>query len=256
MAKKDDDRILAIRQKANEARQQQKRAEVRRKAFLQIGVIVAVLVVVGGIVFAVVAINRASQEVVTPEASATVTVGESTDVPLEVGEGAVRVGSADAPTTVAIYEDFSCPHCQDYEAIIGDTLVELVASGDAAVEYHPINIVTDYGVRAGSVATCVAVHEPESWLGVHSGLFTVHDSSTDAWSYEQFATFLDGQGIGGEELLECVESGRYANWIEQNTREALDSGVTGTPTVYINGEKAETLPTAEELQATVAELAG
>lgn len=245
------DAKLAIRQKANEARVREKKAEARRRALLQGGIIVGVLVVVGAIVFAVVSINRVAQNVTRPEASATVQVGENSAVDFEVAGTAIRVGSADAPVTIALYEDFSCPHCRDYEAAVDVTLQELIAGDRVAVEYHPINIVTGYGTRAGNASTCVAVHAPDRWLPVHSALFAVHEQSTDGWTNEQFATFLDGQGIGGGEITECIESGRYAKWIGQNTRDARDAGVASTPTLFINGERQDALPGPDGLRTAV-----
>ncbi|QEE61050.1 hypothetical protein FVA74_05265 [Salinibacterium sp. dk2585] len=251
---KKDDRTLAIRQKANEARMREKKAEARRRALIQGGIILGVLVVVAAIVIAVVLGNRAAREVAIPENTATISVGETSDIPFQIAGTAVRVGSEEAPVTISLYEDFSCPHCKDYEAAVGQTLQELIAEGDVAVEYHPINVVSEYGIRAGSAAACVAAHEPESWTTAHASLFAVHDASTDAWNNEQFATFLNGQGIGGDELTECVESGRYANWIKQNTLEARDAGIASTPTLLINGERQEALLSPEQLRAAVGEI--
>lgn len=251
---KDRDRTLAIRQKANEARQREKKAEARRRGLIQGGIVVGVLVVVAAIVIAVVVGNRAAKDVASPENAATISMGETSDVPFEIAGTAVRLGAADARVTISLFEDFSCPHCKSYEAAVGETLHELVAEGDAVVEYHPINVVSEYGIRAGSAAACVAVHEPSRWPTAHSSLFAVHDASTDAWNNEQFATFLNGQGIGGGELTECIESGRYGNWITQNTRDARDAGIASTPTLLINGERQEVLLSPEQLRAAVDEI--
>jgi protein-disulfide isomerase len=252
MAKRDSENVIAVRQKANEIRREKERAERRRRAVIQVGIIVGALLVVAAIVAVVIFASRGASTVNVPKASASITV-DGTEVPLEVRDHRVRIGPEDASVVVSLYEDFSCPHCQEYEAVVGDTLEELVTLGDVAVEFHPIRFVTNYGNRAGSAATCVAVGAPEKWLEVRSGLFSMHDTSTDGWSNDQYRELLANQGITDEDVLDCVGEGRYVTWIDQNTAAATEAGITGSPTLLINGEKSELLGGAQ-LRATVDEL--
>lgn len=254
MPKKDSAGILAIRQKANQQRQEDQRAQARRRAFTQGGIIAAIIATVAVIAIFVTTSAHDAQAVNIPSGSALISVGSATEVPLKIGESSVRVGAADAPVSLSIFEDFSCPHCAAYEAEVGDTLVELVESGDLAVEFHPLRIVTTYGNRAGSASTCVAVHAPEDWLTVHAALFAVHDQTSDGWNNRELRDFVREVGVSNSDALECVADGTYSNWIDQNTLAARDSGVSATPTILINGEAAE-ISDAQTLRATVELLA-
>lgn len=253
MVKKDNAAILAARQKANELRKKEARSERLRRLGIQLIVLVSVLAVVG--VIGVVIYNAAqdAQTVHTPEASTSVTVGGASGVPFVVAGESVRVGAEEAPIQLAIYEDFSCPHCQAYEAEVGDTLAQLVASGAAAVEFNPINIVSRYGQRAGSAATCVAVNDPQSWWQARADLFEVHDATSDAWSNGQLRDYLASKGVANQEALDCVANGRYANWITENTAAAREAGVSGTPTLFVNGQQTDPL-SSEGLLALLAQL--
>lgn len=157
----------------------------------------------------------------------------------------MRVGAVAAPVTLSPYEDFSCPHCQTYEGSIGDTLDDLVATGDVAVEYHPARIVTGFGNSAGSIVTCVTVGAPDSWHDVHRTLFALRDATTDGWSNAQLRDQFAGEGISDEAVLDCTADGRYESWIGQNTQTAAEAGVTSTPTLHINDERSETLAPAQ-----------
>ncbi|MBD8478041.1 DsbA family protein [Microbacterium sp. CFBP 8794] len=217
----------------------------RRRATIQIAVTGGTLIVGVAAIAAVVLTQRAMNDVVPPSSPPAASVLSLADMPLTIGPDFVRVGATDASVTLSLYEDFSCPHCQEYETAVGPTLDELVATGEVAVVYHPIRVVTNYGNRAGSAATCVAEGDPDMWPTAHAGLFALHDATTDGWSNDQLRDYLVSQGVTTPSVLECVEEGRYENWIDANTDAALAAGVTATPTLMINGERSEMLDASE-----------
>ncbi|MCC6269877.1 MAG: thioredoxin domain-containing protein [Microbacteriaceae bacterium] len=256
MAKKDSQRIIEIREKANEQRREQQRRERRRTTFIQLGIAVGVLVIVGAVVAFVVFGNSAKDLSAPPSAQSTISLQGVDGVPLSVGGTAVTVGKADAPVTIDLYEDYSCPHCADYEAAVGPTLFALAASGDAVINFHPIRIVTAYGTAAGSAATCVAEGDSQNWPEFHSTLFANHSQQTDRWSASDFSNFAKIKGITDEGTLSCISKSMHADWIGSNTDASRDAGVTGTPTLMINGEIQATLLGPDEIIAAVDSLKG
>lgn len=251
MAKQKSTAVLAARQHANELRKEEARRLRRRRALIQAGIITAAVVVVAVIVFAVAFGSRGGGSAARPTTAPPPQSPTATS-PVSVGADFVRHGAEDAPVTVALYEDYSCPHCQDYEALIGDTLTDLVESGDVAVQYHPVRIVTNYGNRAGSAAACVAEGDPTSWPEVHTSLFAIHTSETDGWSNTQLRDHISSLGVSHSSVLDCIAEGRFENWIDDNTAAARDAGVNATPTLTINGQTTQTLDPAA-LRAAVAQ---
>jgi protein-disulfide isomerase len=49
----------------------------------------------------------------------------------------------------------------------------------------------------------------------------------------------------------CVESGRYDESVRAETQLGRQKGVTGTPTVFVNGQRVSTVPGFDELQALI-----
>ncbi len=94
---------------------------------------------------------------------------------------------------------------------------------------------------AGSSSACVAVGAPEQWPTVHAALFANHAQATDGWRTGEFRTFIEKLGVKDTAVLDCVQAGRYIDWIDANTKTALADGVQGTPTLRINGEPSELL---------------
>lgn len=256
MAKKDSQRIIEIREKANQQRREQQKRERRNSILIQLGIALGVLLVVGAVVvFFVMGNNAPAEPGKTPSANGTVSLQGTDGVPFLVGGTAVTVGNSDAPVTIDLYEDYSCPHCADYEAAVGPTLFALAASGDAVVNFHPIQIVTKYGTAAGSAATCVAANDAQNWSNFHSALFANHSQASDGWGAKDFANFAKIQGITDEGALACITDRTYEKWIGTNTDASRVAGITGTPSLLLNGEPSELLG-PEGLVAAVDALKG
>ncbi len=251
MAKKDSKRIIEIREKANQRRREEQKAQKRRTILLQVGIIVGILVIAAAVVGGVLLAQNNKPPAEAPSASGTISLLGTSGVPLVIDGTAVRLGSADAPVTIDIYEDYSCPHCADYEAGVGHTLLSLVASGDAVVNFHPMGFVTPYGTAAGSAAACVAAQDPARWPAFHTALFANHNQQTDRWSAKDFADYARALGITDESTLKCITSQKYVGWIGTNTDAARDAGVSQTPTLIIDGHKQQSLLGPDDLVAAV-----
>ncbi|MGH3905659.1 MAG: DsbA family protein [Pseudonocardiaceae bacterium] len=178
-------------------------------------------------------------------------------VPPGATEQGIPVGNPDAGVTLDVYEDFQCPVCAKFEQITGPTIDELVRAGTVRVVYHPVAYLdrmssTEYSSKASAAAGCAAAD------GV----------------YPEFATRLfaqqppeGGDGLPPETLIAtghaagagpdfdtCVQDGSYAGWTAQLTDTASRNGVTGTPTVLVNGrELADRTPDGLRAAVTAAQ---
>jgi protein-disulfide isomerase len=249
----DRDRTREIREKANAQRRLEETRRKRRRLFTQLGVAAAVVVLVAGIWGGASLLrDQAAAGSMPPTADAAVELASGGQAQVTAEADAVSVGAADAAVTLDVYEDYSCPHCQEYEGTTGPLLDRLAGSGQVRVIYHPIRIVTNYGRAAGSTAACVLQHDPSAWPGVHSALFANHSAETDSWSGADFSSWLTSRGITDPEVLTCTEKGSYAGWITANTDAAAAAGVTGTPTLMIDGQKTTTVSGQDLVDALTA----
>jgi protein-disulfide isomerase len=241
------------RQQARE-RARLEAAKVQRKRRITQGIVVGVVALLAiGIVASAVLLGRTDRSERVPTAATNVTVGGAS-VPFGVDGSAVQVGKSDAKVTMDLWVDYSCPHCQEFEADSNDVITQKVASGELKVNYHNIQIVTAYGTQAGSAAACVATYAPESWWAFNAALYANHSAETDSWKGAELADFATQQGITNSDAQTCIKDQRYTSWISDNTTAAGQAGVTGTPTLFFNGEQAETVSGAA-LGAKIDELA-
>ncbi len=248
MAKRPDPGAEDRRRQARAAQQAALARAKRRRTLTQLAIVGGVAVVVIAIIATAVVLGTRGRSTAAaaggPVATGTTTV-DGTSVPFAIGGGGdtadgVRVGADTAKVKMDLWVDYSCPHCQEFEATNNATLTDLVASGKLAVTYHNIQIVTDYGTEAGSASACLAVHDPNAWPAFNAALYANHSATTDSWTSTDLTRFAAANG-GGDATQKCIADGTYKSWIADNTEASAKAGVTGTPTMFIDGKKTDTL---------------
>jgi protein-disulfide isomerase len=164
-------------------------------------------------------------------------------VPPNATAAGVPVGNANAKATIDIYLDFQCPICREYEAQSGATIDQFVASGQARVIYHPIAILdrsssTNYSSRASAASGCAAA----------AGVFPQYvkllyanqpPEGGDGLPPEQLVSLGQQAGAKGSDFTTCVSDNRYGAWTASLTDQSSRAGVTGTPTVKVNGQQID-----------------
>jgi Na+/H+ antiporter NhaA len=140
-------------------------------------------------------------------------------------------GPDDAPVTLVEYGDFECPYCGMAES----TIRELLASHGDDVRYvwrHlPLNDVHPSAQLAAEASEAAAAQgkfwEMYDILLGHQGEFTPRDLTG-------YATQL---GLDVDRFKDELRRREYARRVSEDVASADESGVSGTPTFFINGRR-------------------
>ena len=173
--------------------------------------------------------------------------------------GAVDDGTAfasgDGPVTIDIYEDFMCPVCHEFETSSGATLKQLVTDKKVTVRYHPIAILdrysngTKYSTRAAAAAA--AAGAAGKFAEYHQVLFDNQpEENSNGLDDAKLIDLGKSVGLTDAAFGDAVNSGKYESWATKVTETASAKGVTGTPTVLVNGRQLQN-PTPAELEKAV-----
>ena len=232
----------AARQEAAAVALKMKKKQQARRAMIQGGIGVAVVFAVI-VVTIVVLLNRGGDA--DPSAA---------DGPEQAtADGSFVVGNPDADLTVTIVEDFQCPACKQFESIVGDQLDEYAAGDEVRLEYRSIAFLdnassTDYSSRALNASACMMDEGTETWLAWHGLMFDGQPAEGGAGLTDAELAAIAGEaGADEAEKFTCIEANTYGDWVKATTEKVMDEDFTGTPSVYVNGEKIE----AQDLVVTV-----
>lgn len=194
-----------------------------------IGISVAVVVVLIALGAVVVLLNNKATDA-GPAPKGDITNSET---------GALSFGDGD--DTVAVYIDFMCPICNQFEQQYGAELAKAAEDGKITLEYHPIEILdhlsqgTDYSSRAAGAAFCVAEEAPDKTLDYITTLFENQPAeNSTGLSDEQLASYA--KEVGADGATSCITDGTYRKW---GTAQTQKNDITGTPTIEINGKRLD-----------------
>ena len=140
-------------------------------------------------------------------------------------------GSEDAPVTLVEYGDFECPYCGQAEQVIRELLSAFGEDVRYVWRHLPLNDVhpnAQFAAEA-SEAACAQGHfwEMHDTLLGHQG--DLHPS--------HLATYAAELGLDSQRMLSELHRREYASRVSEDVASADESGVSGTPTFFINGRR-------------------
>jgi len=136
-------------------------------------------------------------------------------------------GSLDAPVTVLEYGDFQCPYCGQAEPVLRELLRE---HGEVAYVWRhlPLNDVHPNAQQAAEAAEAAA--EQDAFWEMHDLLL----ERQDALTYRDLIGYARELGLDVERFREDLRTRSGAGRIAQDVDSADLSGVSGTPTFFVN----------------------
>jgi protein-disulfide isomerase len=157
-------------------------------------------------------------------------------------EYGVAVGDAGAAHEVVIYEDFLCPVCGELESKAGDALTAAVEDGRARVEYRPVNFLGRFGDFSMDAANAFAVvldaEGPDVAKAFHDEVYA-DQPAEDSQSFPGADWLIQkavAAGASEQAVATGIREGAFQAWVDNATGAASEAGVTGTPTVLLDGK--------------------
>ena len=155
--------------------------------------------------------------------------------------GALAIGRTDAPVRLEIYLDYMCPYCGRFERANSGEIERMVADGTVRVELHPLSFLDKnshgnrYSTRAANAVATTADRAPDKVLALNNALYAHQPAEGTAGpSDDELAALATTSGVP-QEVVDTFRNGVFETWIATSTDAAFTTGITGTPTVKING---------------------
>ncbi|MEK8104909.1 DsbA family protein [Micromonospora sp. M12] len=139
-------------------------------------------------------------------------------------------GSLDAPVTVVEYGDFECPYCGQAESVVRELLADF-ANVRYVWRHLPLTDVHPHAQLAAEAAE--AAGEQGAFWEMHD-LLLAHQ---DALDLNQVLGYGEQLGLDLDGFREHMAKRMAVDRIAEDVDSADLSGVTGTPTFFINGRR-------------------
>jgi protein-disulfide isomerase len=230
-----------------QARREEIRRKERRQRLVLIGVIAAIVVAIVALI------------VIPSLQSKSAPVGEFVKITPETYESAVgtTMGDPNAKAKIEVFEDYTCSACKVYtESIEPQVIKELVDTGKAYYVFYQFPFLDDQSAskdsdRSANAALCAA--DQGRFWDFKKLLFANQTHTAEEFSDKRLVAFAESLGLDMTKFKSCYDGSQFQSQVNKDMALGRDRGITGTPTLFVNGVDVAPgkVPSFEQIQQAV-----
>jgi protein-disulfide isomerase len=157
------------------------------------------------------------------------------------------LGPRNAAVTIIEYADFECPYCAQAHFILEDVLGEFDDEVRFVVRHFPLTQIHPHAQQAAEAAEAAAA-QGRFWE-MHDLLFE-NQHALDANSLLGYAEYLR---LDVRRFQDDLMTGAHGIRVREDFVVGIRSGVNGTPSFFINGERYDGSWDRESLESAIEE---
>lgn len=142
-------------------------------------------------------------------------------------------GAATAPVTLVEYGDYECPYCGSAFAIVQKIQKQMGKELRFVFRNFPLSQAHPHAAHAAIAAEVAGSKSAKAFWAMHDTLYENQQALED----QDLATYAEANGVTADELAQAYAGGAFADRVRADFRGGVRSGVNGTPTFFINGER-------------------
>jgi protein-disulfide isomerase len=150
---------------------------------------------------------------------------------MPVGTSAIK-GNKNAPITVVEFSDFQCPYCARFAPTIDEVLKAY--PNDVKFVYKDFPLSFHKQAKNAAKAARAAGEQGKFWE-MHDLIFA-NFAKVNEVMFKDFATKLN---LDMNKFLADFSGTKYDNLIQQDINLGRKAGVTGTPSLFMNGKRMQ-----------------
>jgi protein-disulfide isomerase len=147
-------------------------------------------------------------------------------------------GALRAPVTVVVFTDFQCPSCAANHPIIEETIKAYGNRVRLVIRDFPLEDMHPHARKAAEAAN--AAHAQGKFFEYAELLFQ-NQKALDIASLKKYATQL---GLNRARFDAALDGGVFNAEVNHDIAQGVQYGVTGTPSVFVNGRRIRTFSEA------------
>ena len=178
----------------------------------------------------------------------------SVDYPVGVTEdGQPFKGDANAPILLEEFADFRCPHCASFYQET-KALDDYIQNGQVKLVFLNYPVLGQASATAAQAVECALEQGPAAFWLYHDTLFENQNLGESLFNRNALKDLAGEVGLNQGDFDDCLNANQTRLAVESDVTDGSGRGVTGTPSLFINGERHNGSPDAASLSAAFDEL--
>ena len=154
---------------------------------------------------------------------------------ITVGDGPI-LGSKDAKVTLVEFSDYECPFCKrHFDQTWPDLKKNYIDSGKVKLVYRNLPLPFHQNAEKEAEAALCARDQggDDVYFKFHDQVFTRTTSNGTGFALEKLAPLATELGLNSSQFQQCLDSGKFKDYVAKDLAYANQVGANGTPTFFI-----------------------
>lgn len=154
---------------------------------------------------------------------------------LQKGINGPAKGPATSPVTIVEFSDLQCPHCKEGQPTL-DQLLAAEPTAHFVFQNFPLPM-HNWAMKGAAYVDCIGRTSNDAVWKFIQKAYESQSDITEANADEKLMAIADASGAKGSEVATCAAKPDTRARIDASMALGKAVGVSGTPTLFINGRK-------------------
>ncbi len=160
-------------------------------------------------------------------------------------------GKSDAKVTIVEFGDYECPACGQFNPTADQLIATYGKDSDFNFVFRNFPL-PQHKNAAVAAEAAEAANVQGKFLEMKSKLYSNQDQWTESENpIDIFAGYAEELGLNVSKFKSEVLANKYQDIITKDLSLGSEIGVSWTPSIYVNGELLQTLPSFDEMKTRI-----
>lgn len=145
-------------------------------------------------------------------------------------------GPANAALTIVEFSDLQCPHCKQAQPVVDRLLADL-PNARFVFQQFPLEMLHKWAFKAAQWADCIGRENNQAFWKFVQSVYDDQLEITEQNVDSKLRAHATAAGVPGAATAACVANPETARRVYESEELGRSLGVTGTPTLFVNGRK-------------------
>lgn len=148
------------------------------------------------------------------------------------------LGNKNAKVTVIEFSDYQCPFCRIFwKESLNQLKKEYIDTGKVSFVYrdYPLSF---HPMAEPSAQAAECAGDQDKYWEMHDKIFGEEDKlgqGTVTYTVQDLKLWASQIGLNPVKFNQCLDSGKYKEEVQKDFNDGTSAGVSGTPSIFING---------------------
>jgi protein-disulfide isomerase len=161
------------------------------------------------------------------------------------------IGPSTASVKLDLWADFQCPVCKQFTESIEPQIVNnYIATGEVQLTFHDFAFIGPESTQAAIGGLCAA--DQGKFWPYHDYVYANQGTeNSGVLSDSRLEAIAGAVGLDVSKFTTCLGSSANQQEVQKEAQQAQSMGITGTPTLYVNGTKVSNALDFPTVQAAI-----